>query len=671
MFGIQSLSNPFSSSQRAATHHIPANYVSDAPRCWQQDRIKSEESDFEWNDASHKAGNLNFSLMSHFQDIVVAAVAGRIDAIFVGKDIFYKFGQPCKNPSYRKGDSIEETFHMSLVSFNRIFEKIGVIYNSKEAYDEARQGGDPFAGKLYLRYYDRMSHISFYLRNDSVANKLFPNTRKIPVQNKLAFSCVTQNSSFQERDLSASENSTRPSKNSGSSTKCTNSISPNYKNQFRNNNTDLEDNPILGSRARAPEDEESIQIEKRDEEQASPAVTSPNDKPDSRLKSLASRKSDKETVTSRHANTRRKENKNVTIHKELSPIVKDMLSIWKSVVGNPINGKDNVVSSHNAESIEAIFNQNCGGNIESWYEFCLNKVAKSKWLMGENTKANWKCAYLVWILKNIEVVWEGKQYDLDRVIPKTEAELQIEARQKELIDQQQSLLNRKDGLHAEIRQSREDTLKKEIAEIGEEDKATLFPDFVKAQEKKGQRIESSDSPTPWQDLNLLDRLLWESALADFVRPRLFSEDIDVVVQQKLLEERVEERLGEVTGALAALNVPQEVLGAVPCGNGDVAPSSVNSFQQNSPTETALPQDATAPLEHPPASVDLLPEDAFESEDEGWDEFKDPVEDELFAERQEIFDDEWIQEYGAHDNPRDCVEETVYSQDNSTTERIAA
>lgn len=263
MFGIQSLSNLFSSSQSATAHNIPANYISETPpRSWQQDRIKSEDTDFEWHEASHKSGNLNLSLVSHFQDITVAAVAGRIEAIFVGRDIFYKFGQPCKNPSYRRGDSIEETFHMSLISFNRIFEKIGVIYNSKEAYDEACQVGDPFEGKLYLRYYDRMSHISFYLRNDSIADKLFPNTRKIPVQNKLAFSCGTQNSSFQERDLSASENSTRPSKNPCSSTKCKNSISPNCKKQFRKNNTDLEDNPILRGRARAPEDEETILIKK-------------------------------------------------------------------------------------------------------------------------------------------------------------------------------------------------------------------------------------------------------------------------------------------------------------------------------------------------------------------------------------------------------------------------
>lgn len=223
MFGIQSLSNPFSSSQ-SATHNIPPICVARTPRSWQQILVKSEDFDFEWDENSHKSGNLNLSLVSHFQDITVAAIAGRIETIFVGRDIFYKFGQPCKNPSYRRGDSIEETFHMSLTAFNRIFKKIGVIYNSKEAYDAACEEGDPFHGKLYLRYYDRMAHIPFYLRNDAVADKLFPNTRKVPVKNKLAFSCRTQNTTPQEPDRDSPQLLVEPSKNPGSSTKLLGSV---------------------------------------------------------------------------------------------------------------------------------------------------------------------------------------------------------------------------------------------------------------------------------------------------------------------------------------------------------------------------------------------------------------------------------------------------------------
>ncbi|WP_338453812.1 hypothetical protein [Candidatus Bealeia paramacronuclearis] len=99
-------------------------------------------------------------------------------------------------------------------------------------------------------------------------------------------------------------------------------------------------------------------------------------------------------------------------------------------------------------------------------------------------------------------------------------------------------MSRKEELPAEIQESREAALRKAVAETSEEDKTKLFPEFVKAQEAQGQKIETSDCQTPWQGLSLLDRLMWESTLADFARPRLFPEDIDEAVQRKLLETRV-------------------------------------------------------------------------------------------------------------------------------------
>ena len=79
---------------------------------------------------------------------------------------FYKFLEPCENNElYKTGDSWTEELGFSKYEFKTAFEKIGVSYKSKNEFKKAMEKGDPFQGKFYCCYVDKMKYITVYYRN--------------------------------------------------------------------------------------------------------------------------------------------------------------------------------------------------------------------------------------------------------------------------------------------------------------------------------------------------------------------------------------------------------------------------------------------------------------------------------------------------------------------------
>lgn len=85
---------------------------------------------------------------------------------------FYKFLSPCEDMHYHIGDSWTEELGFTKAEFRTAFHKIGKVYKTKKAYKESN---DPFEGKLYLSYYDRIRKLTYYMRNDALVNKLLAN----------------------------------------------------------------------------------------------------------------------------------------------------------------------------------------------------------------------------------------------------------------------------------------------------------------------------------------------------------------------------------------------------------------------------------------------------------------------------------------------------------------
>ena len=81
--------------------------------------------------------------------------------------VFYKFMEPCNHRDYIKGQSFVEELGMTAAEFRTAFKYIGVVYKSKKAFELSK---DKFQGKMYLSYYDRMSKLTYYMRNDDKMN---------------------------------------------------------------------------------------------------------------------------------------------------------------------------------------------------------------------------------------------------------------------------------------------------------------------------------------------------------------------------------------------------------------------------------------------------------------------------------------------------------------------
>lgn len=81
---------------------------------------------------------------------------------------FFKFAAPCEHRLYHEGDSWEEELGFSRGIFRTAFSRIGVTYKSRKAYLQSK---DKFQGKFYLSYYDRMSRLTYYKRNDELIER--------------------------------------------------------------------------------------------------------------------------------------------------------------------------------------------------------------------------------------------------------------------------------------------------------------------------------------------------------------------------------------------------------------------------------------------------------------------------------------------------------------------
>lgn len=87
-------------------------------------------------------------------------------------ECFYKFLEPCQHYAYKTGDSWVEELGFSKAEFRHAFSLIGKVYKSKKAYLESK---DPFEGKLYLSYYDRIKKITYYIRNTTLTQEFLRN----------------------------------------------------------------------------------------------------------------------------------------------------------------------------------------------------------------------------------------------------------------------------------------------------------------------------------------------------------------------------------------------------------------------------------------------------------------------------------------------------------------
>lgn len=86
---------------------------------------------------------------------------------------FYKFLEPCENAAYKQGESWIEELGFSKEEFRNAFDKIGIRYESKRAYESAEnaftQSGEGTAQEhYYASYHDKIRGLTFYFRNHAL-----------------------------------------------------------------------------------------------------------------------------------------------------------------------------------------------------------------------------------------------------------------------------------------------------------------------------------------------------------------------------------------------------------------------------------------------------------------------------------------------------------------------
>ena len=95
-----------------------------------------------------------------------AILVAHLEGCFKEKGkIFYKFMESCNHGAYVEGTSWVEELQMTTTEFRTAFRHIGVVYKSKKEYNLSK---DKFQGKMYLSYYDRISKLTYYMRNDDL-----------------------------------------------------------------------------------------------------------------------------------------------------------------------------------------------------------------------------------------------------------------------------------------------------------------------------------------------------------------------------------------------------------------------------------------------------------------------------------------------------------------------
>lgn len=97
---------------------------------------------------------------------------------------FYKFSQPCEHDLYRQGDSWTEELGFSVDEFRSAFDKIGIRYESMNAFNKVLQEnnqdmkacfikieGEKVYEKMYISVYDRIKKTTAYYRNHDLIDK--------------------------------------------------------------------------------------------------------------------------------------------------------------------------------------------------------------------------------------------------------------------------------------------------------------------------------------------------------------------------------------------------------------------------------------------------------------------------------------------------------------------
>lgn len=96
-------------------------------------------------------------------------------------DQFYKFIEPCAHPLCKKGDTWSEELGFSKKVFKTAFDKIGMRYISKTAFEKET---DPFKGKLFAYYQDRQTKKTIFVRNNQLLKQLYEKL-KVLIQEKI------------------------------------------------------------------------------------------------------------------------------------------------------------------------------------------------------------------------------------------------------------------------------------------------------------------------------------------------------------------------------------------------------------------------------------------------------------------------------------------------------
>ena len=113
----------------------------------------------------------NPALIAEFGSQNAALLFDRLEYWFhIKKNEFYKFIEPCNHPCYREGDSWSEELRFSKLVFRNAFDKIGIRYISKTAFEKEE---DPFKGKLFASYRDRQSKKTVFVRNNSLVRMFY------------------------------------------------------------------------------------------------------------------------------------------------------------------------------------------------------------------------------------------------------------------------------------------------------------------------------------------------------------------------------------------------------------------------------------------------------------------------------------------------------------------
>lgn len=122
----------------------------------------------------------NPALVAEFGSQNAVLLFDRLEYWFSKKaDQFYKFIEPCDHPCYREGDSWCEELGFSRPVFRTAFDKIGMRYISKTAFEKE---SNPFKGKLFAYYQDRKSNKTIFVRNNSLLAELYVRLKEI-IQN--------------------------------------------------------------------------------------------------------------------------------------------------------------------------------------------------------------------------------------------------------------------------------------------------------------------------------------------------------------------------------------------------------------------------------------------------------------------------------------------------------